>query len=56
MSKEDKIARNVVTFTFMLVMAIMFLLMSSCGSSKHTKKCCERTAQEVYEYKGLTVE
>ena len=29
MSKEDKIARNVVMFTFMLVMAVMFLLMTS---------------------------
>ena len=32
MSKEDKIARNVVTLTFMLVMVVMFLLMSSCST------------------------
>ena len=32
MSREDKIARNVVMFTFMLVMAVMFLLMTSCNN------------------------
>ena len=37
MSKEDKIARNVVTLTFMLVMVVMFLLMSSCSTTVVTE-------------------
>ena len=36
MSREDKIARNVVTFTFMLVMVVMFLLMSSCSTTSYS--------------------
>ena len=38
-----KITRNI------LISGIVIL--SSCG----TKDCCEKTAQEVYEYEGLTM-
>ena len=55
MSKEDKKARNIVIGTWILLVLAMLLLTSSCGSSKQMKKCCEKTAQEVYEYEGLMV-
>ena len=34
-----------------IIIAIIMTL-SSCGA---TKKCCEKTAQEVYEYEGMYV-
>ena len=33
-----------------LSLMIFLLSMSSCGSSKEMKKCCEKTANEVYKY------
>ena len=57
MSKECKKARNVVSGTIVILTIIVILLsMSSCGSTNKVKKCCAKTAQEVYEYEGLTIE
>tara|TARA_R110002020_G_scaffold413104_1_gene622811 strand:+ start:314 stop:508 length:195 start_codon:yes stop_codon:yes gene_type:complete len=57
MSKECKKARNVVSGTVVIFTIIVILLsMSSCGSTNKVKKCCAKTAQEVYEYEGLTIE
>ena len=61
MSKECKLARNVVSSAF-IVLGILMLLMSitSCGSTKQlkekpVKECCKKTAQAVYEYEELIV-
>ena len=40
---------------------IVTVLMSSCGSvnkcgKKKLKKCCIKTAQQVYEYESLVIE
>ena len=57
MSKECKTARNVVVSAIMILAALVLVMsMSSCGSSNEVKKCCKKTAQEVYEYEGLTIE
>ena len=59
MSKECRQARNVVVLSA-IILATLIMLMSSCGSTKQLKekpmkKCCEKTAQAVYEYEGLIV-
>jgi hypothetical protein len=59
MSKECTQARNVVLSTIILL-TLLIVLLSSCGSTKQLKekpmkKCCEKTAQAVYEYEGLIV-
>ena len=59
MSKECTQARNIVLSAF-VILALLIMLMSSCGSTKQLqkeplKKCCEKTVQAVYEYEGLIV-
>ena len=56
MSKECTQARNVVLSTIILL-TLLIVLLSSCGSTKQLeekpmKKCCEKTAQAVYDYEG----
>ena len=52
MSGMEKII-NVVYITGGLVLLIAVITaMSSCGS---TKKCCEKTIEEVYKHEGLYI-
>jgi PBP1b-binding outer membrane lipoprotein LpoB len=44
-----KITRNI------LVIAGIVMI-SSCTITKEKKDCCKKTAQEVYEYEGLTMD
>ena len=42
-------------------LTVIMLLTSGCGSTKNCynkklKKCCEKTAQAVYDHEGLTIE
>ena len=48
------IERNVAEIIILGILLI--ILLSSCGSTNKVKKCCAKTAQEVYEYEGLTIE
>ena len=47
------IERNVAEIIILGIFLI--ILLSSCGSTNKVKKCCQKTAQEVYEYEGLIV-
>ena len=47
------IEKNVAEIIIIGVFLIVFL--SSCGSTNKVKKCCAKTAQEVYEYEGLII-
>ena len=38
-----------------LSVAALSIAMMSYGQSKDMKDCCKKTAQEVYEYEGLTM-
>ena len=46
---EKNVAELIVLGIFLII------LLSSCGSTNKVKKCCQKTAQEVYEYEGLIV-
>ena len=47
---------NTVYITGGIVLAmIVIMAMSSCGSTKQMKKCCEKTVNEVYKYEGEKV-
>ena len=35
---------------------ITIVFLSSCGNTKEMKDCCKKTAQEVYEYEGWTID
>ena len=48
------IEKNVAELIMLVV--ITLVLMSSCGSTREMKACCERTSHEIYKYEGLTVE
>ena len=47
------IERNVAEI---IILGILLIILSSCGSTNKIKKCCQKTAQEVYEYEGLIVD
>ena len=39
-----------------IVISVIALSFSSCGSTQEMKKCCKQTVQEVYEYEGLVMD
>jgi len=54
MNKIAKIILDVAAIGWIaLMLIVLVMLLSSCGT---TKNCCEKTAQEVYEYEGWVVD
>ena len=52
---EKSVAEIIVISIFLII------FLSSCGNSKQIKEkemkdCCKKTAQEVYEYEGWTID
>ena len=45
---ETKSKRMFIVMYILIISTL--LLMSSCGSTKEIKKCCEKTVNEVYKY------
>ena len=45
----EKIINTVYITGGLIIVTIVIMAMSSCGS---TKKCCEKTINEVYKYEG----
>ena len=53
MHRLSKIMLEIVSIGWIVFVIIAIIMtLSSCGA---TKKCCKKTAQEVYEYEGLIV-
>ena len=56
MCKFEKNLNRIYTLSGVILIIIVIMAMSSCVSTKQTKKCCEKTAQEIYIYEGLYVD
>jgi len=53
MHKVSKILLEIASIGWIVFVVIAIIMtLSSCSA---TKKCCEKTAQEVYEYEGMYV-
>ena len=54
MHRVSKILLEVASIGWIVFVVIAIIMtLSSCGA---TKKCCEKTAQEVYEHEGWVVD
>ena len=53
--KTTWLERNatLIVILFWIIVAILIL---GCNTTNEVKKCCEKTAQEVYEYEGWTID
>jgi hypothetical protein len=56
MCKFEKNLNRIYTLSGVILIIIVIMAMSSCGTTKEIKKCCEETTQEIYIYEGLYVD
>ena len=52
---ESKLEKNLNRLGVIIgigMLTIIIMTMSSCRNTKEMKKCCEKTANEVYKYEG----
>ncbi len=50
MCKFERNLNRVYALSGILILIFVLMSITSCGSSKEMKKCCEKTANELYEY------
>jgi hypothetical protein len=50
MCKFEKGVNIVYSIGGIILIIVVIMAMSSCGSTKEIKKCCEKTVNEVYKY------
>ena len=61
MKQDNKLIKFLITYYYTILVVVIMLLVSGCSSTKNCynkklKKCCEKTAQAVYDHEGLTIE
>ena len=52
MCRFERNLNRVYTISGIILIIVVIMAMSSCGSTKEMKKCCEKTANEVYKYEN----
>ena len=56
MCKFERNLNRFYTLSGVIMVIIVIMLISSCGSTKELKKCCEETVKEVNIYEELYVD
>ena len=52
MCKLERNINRIYTISGIILIIIVIMAVSSCGSTKEMKKCCEKTASEMYKYEN----
>ena len=52
MCKFEKNLNRIYSISGIILLIVVIMAMTSCGSAKEMKKCCEKTASEMYKYEN----
>ena len=56
MERFERNLNRIYVLSGLVLITMVVMAMSSCGTTKRVKKCCEKTVQEVYEYEGWVID